>query len=443
MRWPGRIHNSVFAKLLLVIIIAGILINLLMGAFFHFAYTALAQTPLQKNIIGYVNYLIDDLGSPPDIMRAEEIARRSSLKIRYEGPNMTWATSQEIPFPEARGFRVWHEGPDMRIGRYRGYHLLMVKRGEDRFTFQMAREVEPEGAFYFLAGVLVILYSGVLAGAYLIIRRILQPVKALSKGVSEVLRGNLDYQVPHEGADELKDLAQGFNAMTRQVRDMLKTKEQLLYNVSHELRSPLTRIKIALELLSPSEARRNIDDDVVQMEKMIYQILENARGKSLAKQLTFEKIDIIGLIKDVSTDFQNRPPGIVLKKFFFKIEMVVDPEQIKTVLNNILDNAVKFSDTTSKPVEISVFDEKENFTIQVKDHGIGIAEEEIPLVFEPFYRADRSRGKGAGGFGLGLSLCKVIMEAHRGKIKLKSRLNEGTVVFLFFPKCRMEDADQG
>lgn len=443
MKWPGRIHNSVFAKLLLVIIIAGTLINLLMGAFFHFAYTTLAQTPLQKNIIRYVNYLIDDLGTPPDIARAEEIARRSSLKIRYEGPNMTWATSQDIPFPEARGFRVWHEGPDLRIGRYRGFHLLMVKRGEDRFTFQMAHELEPEGAFYFLTGVLVILFSGVLAGAYLMIRRILQPVKALSKGVSEVSRGNLDYQVPHEGADELNDLAQGFNAMTRQVRDMLKTKEQLLYDVSHELRSPLTRIKIALELLSPSEARRNIDDDVVQMEKMIYQILETARGKSLAKQLTFEKIDILGLIKDVSSDFQNRPPGIVLKELPAGIDMVADPEQIKTVLNNILDNAIKFSDSNSKPVEISIFDEKDDFTIQVKDYGIGISKEEVPLVFEPFYRVDRSRGKGAGGFGLGLSLCKVIVEAHRGKIKLKSRLNEGTVVSLFFPKCRMENADKG
>jgi signal transduction histidine kinase len=98
-----------------------------------------------------------------------------------------------------------------------------------------------------------------------------------------------------------------------------------------------------------------------------------------------------------------------------------------------LENAFKYSSPRSKPVEISARIQTNQIVITIRDHGCGIPEDDLKKVFEPFYRVDRSRSKNTGGFGLGLSLCKRIMEAHGGKISLKSRLHEGTMVELELP----------
>ncbi|MEJ2286654.1 MAG: sensor histidine kinase [Desulfobacterales bacterium] len=106
---------------------------------------------------------------------------------------------------------------------------------------------------------------------------------------------------------------------------------------------------------------------------------------------------------------------------------------MKTVFNNILANAIKFSKAQSGPVRITIKQEPHYTVVQVIDDGIGIPPEELSFIFEPFYRVDKSRSKVSGGYGLGLSLCKTIMDAHDGKIEVTSEPGEGTTVSLFFP----------
>jgi signal transduction histidine kinase len=131
--------------------------------------------------------------------------------------------------------------------------------------------------------------------------------------------------------------------------------------------------------------------------------------------------------------FENQTPGIKVVDLPSEIDVRVDPEQVKTVFENVLSNAVKYSEAESKPVQVSC-DLKESYAvIRITDFGIGIPEEELAHIFEPFYRVDKSRAKDTGGFGLGLSLCKTIMEAHDGKIEVQSKPEEGTTVSLFFP----------
>ena len=111
----------------------------------------------------------------------------------------------------------------------------------------------------------------------------------------------------------------------------------------------------------------------------------------------------------------------------------VDPEQIKTVFKNILANAVKYSGPHSKPVAVSAAARPPYIVVKIADNGIGIPPDELPFIFEPFYRVDKSRTKDTGGFGLGLSLCRTIMDAHEGKIEVESTPDVGTTVTLFFP----------
>jgi signal transduction histidine kinase len=282
--------------------------------------------------------------------------------------------------------------------------------------------------------ILLSLLTLILTGAFLSIRWILRSVRLLDHGVREVSQGNLKHQLPLKGSVEMRDLAAAFNDMTERIRDMLRTKEQLLLDISHELRSPLTRMKVALEFLPQGQARESITNDVIEMETMINEILETARMHHLHGKLTLEPINLVHLLSEILPGFEQQPPGVVLEDSPREIVVHVDQDQIKTVFKNILTNAIKFSNPDGESVIISLKVESPDIVVRIADKGIGIPQDELPFIFEPFYRVDKSRAKATGGYGLGLSLCKTIMQAHGGKIDVESTPNIGTTITLYFPE---------
>ena len=147
-----------------------------------------------------------------------------------------------------------------------------------------------------------------------------------------------------------------------------------------------------------------------------------------------ERTDISEIIGEVAQNFQNRPSGVKWTAVPEGVFLKIDPDRIKTVLKNVLENAVKYSKPESQPVEIAVDDEEKSVVIRIRDSGSGIPKEELPYIFDPFYRTDKSRSKDTGGYGLGMSLCKKIIEAHGGKIGIHSEVHVGTTVVLRFEK---------
>jgi signal transduction histidine kinase len=257
--------------------------------------------------------------------------------------------------------------------------------------------------------IMMVLLTAILAAAFFAIRYILRPMKWLNTGGQEVGQGNLKHRLPLKNADEFCDLAAAFNDMSARIEDMLQTKDQLLLDISHELRTPITRMKVALEFLTESRARKSLQAGIVEMEKMVGGILETARLRHKYAELKKQPTDLVALLKQTAAAFGKQPPGIVAVDLPQEIILQVDPHQIKTVFESLLSNAFKCCEPGSDPVKISV------------------------PYFEPFYRVDQSRSKDTGGYGLGLSLCKTIMDAHEGKIEVQSRLKEGTTGLLFFP----------
>jgi signal transduction histidine kinase len=431
--WLNKILRSVFTKLLVVILLAGIAVNLVVGGFFWMHRTA-ALRPLHKNIVQYANYIISDLGTPPSLKRARQVAEKASLQIYFEGPNQSWATAPEIYDFQKAHWRSWSKNPEIRVGRYHGHHFVEIDHDSGRFVFGLDKSFALDPERIRLVAILLSLLTLIFVGAFLSIRWILKPVRWLGEGVREVGQGNLKHRVPVKRSDELRDLAEAFNDMTDRIRSMLHTKEQLLLDVSHELRSPLTRVKVALEFLPEGKARDSIADDVSEMEKMINEILETARRHHLHGDLKLQPTDLVGLLEAILPDFQKQPPGVQVDELPETLLINIDPGQIKTVFNNIIANGIKFSDADSDPVRISAKPQPRQTVVQITDYGIGIPEEELSFVFEPFYRVDKSRSKDTGGYGLGLSLCKTIMEAHNGKIEITSKPGEGTTVSLYFPE---------
>ena len=433
MNWLKRLIRSVFTKLLVIIVLTGICVNIVVGAFFWIHRSA-AGRPLHKNILQYMNYIIDDLGNPPRLDRAKEIAKQASLHITYESSNLSWSTADDVSDVHKAHWRNWGLNPQLRFGRYHGHHFVALEHELGRFVFGIDKSLDLDPERGRLVVILLAVLTLILTGAFLSIRWILRPIRWLNQGVQEVSRGNLTHRVPLKRSDELRDLAKAFNDMTDRIRDMLHTKEQLMLDVSHELRSPLTRMKVALEFLPDGQAKESIRNDVNEMETMIKEILETARMHHLHSKLNLQPTNLVDLWQEILPEFEGQLPGVLREDFPAEQIVFIDVDQIKTVFKNILTNAIKYSSPESKPVRISLKAHPPFIVVQIADNGIGIPQDELPFIFEPFYRIDKSRTKETGGFGLGLSLCKTIMEAHGGRIEIESKLDAGTTVSLFFPE---------
>jgi len=279
----------------------------------------------------------------------------------------------------------------------------------------------------------------ILIAAGFILRRMFGPVRALMKGVNEISNGNLDFQFPvgrHHG--EIYYLAESFNLMVRRVKEMIHSKDQLLLDVSHELRSPLTRMKVALEMMPKNELRSSLLQDISEMETMLSEILETQRLRGENGKLVLAPVDLTAIVRSMAGKYKTRKPGVKLVGTPTAMTVPADEARVKTVLQNVLENALKYSarlkKTKTPPVQVSLEETEQSVKVVVEDSGSGIPLEDQERVFEPFYRVDKSRDKNTGGYGLGLSLCREIMRAHGGDITLESEPGKGTKVILEFPK---------
>jgi signal transduction histidine kinase len=280
---------------------------------------------------------------------------------------------------------------------------------------------------------LLLLLSALFLLAFFLIRHVLKPIRWLDTGVKKIAMGDLNYQIPEGKKDELGDLTKAFNTMTQRIREMIHARDQLLIDVSHELRSPITRIRVALEFLPESKNKVYINNDINEIELMITEILESERLKGEYGQLVLEKTDIAELIRKTVKLFDNCLPGIVMHLPDKPVALPLDRKRIQIVIKNIIDNACKYSKEGSEPVEVKLEENPGTVTLAITDNGIGIPEEEIPYLFEPFYRVDRSRSKKSGGYGLGLNLCRKIVEAHGGEIIIENNPRGGSRVIITLP----------
>jgi len=421
---PRPLFRSVFVKLVSIMLAMAITLLVLVSGFFvMIVYPHLSFTT-ERVIDEYVRTFV---ASSPDLAAAQEAARRLDVEIRYEGPRVTWTTSTRLP-----------SIADVRNGRLTG--------SAARREYQT--EATPDGGAYLFAWnfgrgfrsvhtkllwLLLFLIIGVVLAAYAFQRRLLRPMRWLDEGVAGLSSGRLDVAVPVRTHDEFGVLTQAFNRMVERVSQMVQARDQLLLDVSHELRSPLTRLKVALEFLPEGEQKADMAADVDEMERMVAELLElerlrDGRGVRMVRQ------DLLPILREVSAAFRDRPPGVHV--FIIESELIanIDAERIRTVLRNLLENAFKYLLPDSRAVELSTSTSGDTIVVRVSDDGPGIPESDLDNIFEPFFRVDRSRSKSTGGYGLGLSICKRIMEAHGGAITVERNPGRGTTFLLILPK---------
>jgi signal transduction histidine kinase len=419
-------RGSVFAKLVTTMLTMAASLLLLVTAFFWYVVG-----PHMNKIVYDLaeEYTRSVVATSPDLETARRLAARLDVQVRYEGPENSWATVDSLP-----------SIGDVRSARVRDSHILVrpkyyVMPAANGGTYLFAWNFQGRLAQAHVSLLVLVLavIGGIVLTTHMVLTRLLRPLRVLSDGVARVGAGQLDVVLPNGRRDEFGRLTMAFNSMVARVRAMVRARDQLLVDVSHELRSPLTRMKVALELAPNDEQRVRLGGDVGEMERMVAELLELERLRS-GRGLTTLRQDLLAVVRDVAAEFRDRPPGVRVVATDRELILDVDAEKFRTVLRNLLENAVKYSLPQSRPVEISVFDEDDAVLIRVTDDGVGIADSDSERVFEPFFRADASRSKSTGGYGLGLSICKRVMEAHGGTIAVERPPGRGASFVLTLPK---------
>jgi signal transduction histidine kinase len=274
-----------------------------------------------------------------------------------------------------------------------------------------------------LAGLLIML-TAVVGSAFWFLQRQLRPLAWLHSGVDAVAGGDFKARVPVVREDEIGQVAEAFNVMASRVGEMIDDRERLLADVSHELRSPIARMKVALEFVPQGDKRDALARDLHEMESLIAVLLEREELRSRAGRLEGEDLDLAALVGEVTASFADQGPGV---EFAFSGALVIhgDPALLKLLIQNLLDNAVKFSRPESLAVVVELKTQGDEVTLRVVDDGIGIPAGSGERIFEPFVKLDRARGHRVG-YGVGLNLCQKIVQLHGGTIRLCPREPTGT-----------------
>ena len=420
-----RDRGSVFAKLVAAMVVMAAALLLLVTVFFFYS--------IGPNMNGLIHGIAREFSrtvatSAPSYDEALALSRRTEVRIRYEGANGSWTTSPNLPTVE-----------DLQTGRAQDSHVLLRpkyfvmpggKGGTYLFSWDFGAGMQATHAMLLLLLLLVIL--AVVITTHAVLRRLLRPLRVLNDGVSRLSAGELDVTLPENTRDEFGQLTRAFNGMVGRVREMIRSRDQLLVDVSHELRSPLTRMKVALELPANADQHARLTEDVAEMERMVSELLELERLRS-GRGVSPMRQDVLALVRSVVGEFRDKSPGVCIDAPPDVLMVDIDAEKIRTVIRNLLENAVKYSLPQSRPVEVCVTRSGDSVVIRVADDGVGIPGSDVERVFEPFYRVDASRSKRTGGYGLGLSICKRVVEAHGGSIAVDRSNGRGTAFVLRLP----------
>ena len=423
-RWQSLIFRLLFYFLISMLALAVILA----GSFAQ-RLKPHVQNEILPNVERYIEYLIDDIGDPPDLSIAQQLADQLPFEVRIEGRGVDWTSSPKLKAIAGYEFEpAPHPYDNVYLSHHRRDQYLLIQKQGYRYLFAVDNSFRrgSERRHW----VLFLLLGSILLFLYLLIRRMFRPIEAMSEQVRKIGKGDLTQDIETGGKGELGMLAAGINRMSGQIKAMLESKSALLLAISHELRSPITRMRVNLELLEESETRQKLIDDIREMETLIASILESEKLNTSHAPLMLSRCEMLGLVEEV---IKAHPSRNRIRSRLSPVELEADRLRVKLLIKNLIDNACHYSIEDQGEVEISLSHDQESVNIEVRDRGVGIKTEDIPRVTEPFYRPDSSRQRDTGGYGLGLYLCRLIVEAHGGQIVIESEPGNGTKAIVKLP----------
>lgn len=426
-------HSKIIFKIFLTYAFTSFLIlSLVAGIFFSFKPAKKIPHTIEQNIILYLNTIEKEYFNPPTEESFFKV--KNDFGIIYQNDNTKkWA--EQVGAPVYRKFLDDDDfiGEDLRLGRTKRFFFAYIPSQSGNKIWYFPLDNFPRGFHFPFIGIAFALFV-ILAFSFFTVRWMIRPINILMNGVSEISKGNLKFRIKAKSGNEFEIIAENFNTMTEKIENMLMQKEQLIRDVSHELRSPLTRIQVASSLVENEKISQQIKQDVQSMDKLLTELLESYRFRDGKVNLHFSKFNIKELIQNLEVEYKN---NFEIFQVFYEtqqIEIEADALQIERVFRNILENSIKYKKSNSQFLKININFSNDRFYITFEDDGMGIHQHHLEHLFEPFYRVDDVRTPGQGGFGLGLSIVKSIIDSHRGQIQIQSVKDKGTIVQIILPR---------
>ena len=284
---------------------------------------------------------------------------------------------------------------------------------------------------------------------------IVTPIHMLQVATQNIKNGNLDFEVEVHNKDEIGELCKDFEEMRIRLKDNAEEKlrseqqsKELISNISHDLKTPITAIKGYVEGLidgvadTPEKQNKYLQtvySKAIDMDHLINELSFYSKIDTNKIPYTFSRLNVVGYFEDcaedLSRELEDEHIGFSYQNYVDdSVQMIADAEQIKRVINNIVGNSKKYSDKADTKIHMTIKDVGDFVQVEIEDNGKGIAAKELPYIFDRFYRTDASRNSSKGGSGIGLSIVKKIMEDHGGKIWVTSKEGIGTVMYLVLRK---------
>ncbi|MCT1904995.1 cell wall metabolism sensor histidine kinase WalK [Oceanobacillus sojae] len=330
-----------------------------------------------------------------------------------------------------------------------GYFLFVVFNGN------------PEGddlkvfvQFRFIAiALILVLTNGLLT--YFMSKSIINPISKLSTAAKKISEGDLEYSVQSDKKDELGDLANTFEQMRLKLREADREQKQyeqnrqeLIASISHDLKTPLTSMKGYVKGIqdgvanTPEKLDRYMDTiyrTANDMDGLIDELFLYSKLDLKREAFYFERVDVYAFFADFIEELAFNPEkeqGTAIlsadKENSYMVE--ADREKLRRVVMNIIQNSLKYMDKEQKEIQVNLISESDRIVVEMKDNGNGIREEDIPYIFQSFYRTDTSRNSATGGSGLGLSIVKKIIQEHGGTVWAESEPGKGTSIYFTLKK---------
>ena len=320
------------------------------------------------------------------------------------------------------------------------------------FTPRMAR---PLFLYMFVAIILILIITSIALTAW-IYKGVFEPVNKLNVAMQNIAEGNLEYRLPEHHEGEIGTLYKNYEDMRLRLKESTDEKitqenqnRELISNISHDLRTPITSIKGYVEGIMDGVADtpekmdkyiRTIYNKANDMDKLISELTVYSGIDSNRIPYHFLKLNVADYfsdcIEEVGIDLDSKGVKLDYSNLTAPDTFIIaDPEQLKRVINNIVSNSVKYKDRKrSLEIDMRIVDDTDSIRIEIEDNGVGIKAKDLPNIFERFYRTDSSRNSSQGGSGIGLSIVKKIVEDHGGYIWATSKEDEGTCMHILFRK---------
>ncbi|MFN9745942.1 MAG: sensor histidine kinase [Betaproteobacteria bacterium] len=409
-----RFRHSLKLRLLALFLLLALVLGLLLLGTLQRALQGGWQGYAQPLAADYVDRLAAEIGTPPDLARARAIAERLPVRVRIDGPVLRFDSHP------GRGYDHDDDADD----RPGGWGLARAL--SDGHVLRFGLVAPPDGQRPRRLGwIALALLAGVTALAYLAVRRLLRPLDAIGAGVAAYTEGRFDRPIaafaPDARSGRLRDdelgaLANRIDGMAGSLAAMLEAKRTLLLAISHELRSPLTRARLNAELLDDTPERVALLKDLAEMRDLVATLLESERLQQGHAALQAAPLDLAPLLRELAAE-DGAEPDIAVEPAV----ATLDETRIRLMLRNLLSNARRHAVGAPRPPQLFVRAEPDGrWALGLRDHGPGVADEQLARLGEPFHRPDAARTRSAGGVGLGLHLCRQVAQAHGGELRIRN-----------------------